>query len=224
MINPFLALFADIGHGIGIHSGAGVYVPVNNASGENNTVGFINFAMGQTLTKHDDAPFGDFTYFVAADFTQIFGARRRYFADADARLPHAFGQQLVRPGRYSGAGDRRGGPILHGAIYAGFGQGVVKTTATSIFGVRMRILCTMLAGAASMVFCRFELTDEQSPPRTQPLNVLDKRDILGAIEHADHVIAELAMRVEHDQVGYAGDKTNSFLFCPKIDPDWLVGR
>jgi hypothetical protein len=97
---PFLAVWTDLGAGVAFRGGMGVEVPLNTPAspapvlqpptgptgvtaatpagpGTPGATMVFNACLGQTLTKHEAAPFGDLTYFVCANLRQDLGAGDR---------------------------------------------------------------------------------------------------------------------------------------------------
>lgn len=76
---PFLAFWTDVGHGFSVRGGGGFDVPLDSKPDRRDATAFVNLAVGQTLTKHDAAPLGDFTYFVSAVLRQNLGRNDNTF-------------------------------------------------------------------------------------------------------------------------------------------------
>jgi hypothetical protein len=79
VIFPFLAFWTDVGHGVAVRGGVGTQLPVDSRPDGVDGTGVVNLCIGQTLTKHDAAPFGDFTYFVCTDYFQGWGPTHHSF-------------------------------------------------------------------------------------------------------------------------------------------------
>lgn len=71
---PFVAFWTDVGHGWSVRGGVGFQAPVDDKPDHSDGVIVVNACLGQTLTKHDAAPFGDFTYFVCTNFLENVGS------------------------------------------------------------------------------------------------------------------------------------------------------
>ena len=69
---PHVAVWTDVGNGWSLRGGVGIEIlPDDDDKPDSSLV--VNFAFGQTLNEHYDAPLGDFTYYVAANLTHGFG-------------------------------------------------------------------------------------------------------------------------------------------------------
>jgi hypothetical protein len=64
---PQLNLFSDIGSGISLRGRVSYSFPDSGAPESF----ALNFAIGQTVTDHDNAPLGDFTYYVAGNWREF---------------------------------------------------------------------------------------------------------------------------------------------------------
>jgi Putative MetA-pathway of phenol degradation len=73
ILNPFLAVWTDVGGGFSVRGGAGLLVPVDDEARDKNPTAQVNLCLGQTLSKHDATPLGDFTYFVCANLFEGLG-------------------------------------------------------------------------------------------------------------------------------------------------------
>jgi Putative MetA-pathway of phenol degradation len=71
---PYLAFWQDMGKGVSVRGGAGFDVPVDCDPNQHGTIGFVNLAIGQTITEREAAPLGDFTYYVAINLSRNLGS------------------------------------------------------------------------------------------------------------------------------------------------------
>jgi hypothetical protein len=69
---PFVAFWSDLGRGVSLRGGTGLDIAVDNNRGPDGAY-IANLSLGQTLTHHEAAPLGDFTYYLAANLRQEFG-------------------------------------------------------------------------------------------------------------------------------------------------------
>jgi hypothetical protein len=69
---PFVAFWTDLGAAVSLRGGTGVDIAVDHKKAADE-VYVANLSLGQTLTRHDAAVLGDFTYYVAANFRQELG-------------------------------------------------------------------------------------------------------------------------------------------------------
>ncbi|HEV3023489.1 MAG TPA: hypothetical protein VGX76_13540 [Pirellulales bacterium] len=70
---PNAQFWSDIGHGISLRGGTGVDVPLNNFDALPTNLA-SNLAIGQTLTRHERRPLGDFTYYLSTNVRNVLGA------------------------------------------------------------------------------------------------------------------------------------------------------
>lgn len=80
LLTPFVALWTDLGSGVSLRSSLGVEVPINDNARSllPDAVLVGNLALGQTLTCHDAAPFGDFTYYVSLNVRRDLGTANEH--------------------------------------------------------------------------------------------------------------------------------------------------
>ena len=64
---PQINLFRDLGHGFALRGRLGYQF--NDRRGGSDAV-VVNAAIGQTITPHDRVPFGDFTYYLSANYSE----------------------------------------------------------------------------------------------------------------------------------------------------------
>jgi hypothetical protein len=69
---PFVAFWTDLGAGVSLRGGTGLDISLDHKRTADE-VYVANVALGQTLTRHDAALLGDFTYYVSANLRQEFG-------------------------------------------------------------------------------------------------------------------------------------------------------
>jgi hypothetical protein len=63
---PACNLWSDVGGGWSYRGGIGLDIGVNGVPGNNSDTDMLyTLAVGQTVTPHDDAPWGDFTYYLS---------------------------------------------------------------------------------------------------------------------------------------------------------------
>jgi hypothetical protein len=70
-----LAFWQDLGKGVSVRGGAGLDIPVDNDPARRGATSFFNLALGQTLTRHEAAPLGDFTYYASMNCIHDLGSR-----------------------------------------------------------------------------------------------------------------------------------------------------
>lgn len=68
ILNPYLALYQDLGRGFSVRLVEGAYVPVDSRPDSIEASAFTQLGLGQTLLPHDVPLLGDFTYFLVANF------------------------------------------------------------------------------------------------------------------------------------------------------------
>jgi len=72
-LNPRINVWTDIGCGWSLRGGVGVNV-ATESSVSPDTAWFTNLAIGRTITSHDDAPLGDFTYYLSMNVVDQLGS------------------------------------------------------------------------------------------------------------------------------------------------------
>jgi hypothetical protein len=77
-INPYLSFFQDIGKGFSLRGTAGIDVPLDSRPDGITSTLIGQLGIGQTLTPHDVPLFGDFTYYVTANFRETFGVETTF--------------------------------------------------------------------------------------------------------------------------------------------------
>ena len=75
IVTPTLAIWQDLPDGWQLRGGIGLSVATHTGEGPPEVLNF-NLATGKTLTSHEDAPFGDFTPYLAANLNQNLGGNR----------------------------------------------------------------------------------------------------------------------------------------------------
>jgi hypothetical protein len=72
-INPYLSFFKDLGRGFSLRGTGGIDRPVDGRPDGITSTLIGQLGLGQTLTPHDVPLFGDFTYYVTANYREYFG-------------------------------------------------------------------------------------------------------------------------------------------------------
>jgi hypothetical protein len=72
-LNPRINVWTDIGCGWSLRGGVGVNV-ATESSVSPDSVWFSNLAIGRTITAHEDAPLGDFTYYLSMNVVDETGS------------------------------------------------------------------------------------------------------------------------------------------------------
>ena len=83
-INPYLSFFQDIGNGFSIRGTAGIDIPLDSRPDGISSTLIGQLGIGQTLTPHDVPLFGDFTYYVTANFRESFGVENTFSVSRQA--------------------------------------------------------------------------------------------------------------------------------------------
>ncbi len=91
---PQLNLFADIGSGVAVRGRVSYSFP---DSGAPESFG-MNVAIGQTVTDHDKAPFGDFTYYVSGNWREFSGGGGTFLSVTPGVRTHLGGNLFALAG------------------------------------------------------------------------------------------------------------------------------
>lgn len=75
IVTPTIALWQDLPYGWQLRSGIGMDFTTHGDEGPSEVFN-LNLAVGQTLTSHEAAPFGDLTPYLSANLNQDLGSRR----------------------------------------------------------------------------------------------------------------------------------------------------
>lgn len=91
---PQLNLFSDVGSGVSVRGRVSYSFPDSGAPESF----AMNVAIGQTVTDHDKAPFGDFTYYVAGNWREFSGGGGTFLSVTPGVRTHLGGNLFALAG------------------------------------------------------------------------------------------------------------------------------